>query len=112
MSKIKSSTSSTTQKKRRPALDPKAREDQLISRAYDVAEQQMLDGTVSSQVLTHFLKMGTAEAKLKLKLLEKEEALTDAKISKMKSEETSEKMYQDVLEALKLYSGKGDPDEY
>lgn len=112
MSKIKSSTSSKQDKKRRPALDPKAREDQLISLANDVAEQQMLDGTVSSQVLTHYLKLGTAKAKLELKLLEKEEALIDAKINKMESEETSDKMYQEVLEALKIYNGMGDPDEY
>lgn len=112
MSKIKSSTSSKQDKKRRPALDPKAREDQLISRAYDVAEQQMLDGTVSSQVLTHFLKMGTAKAKLELKILEKEEALITAKTTKIQSEEASEKMYQEVLEALKIYGGRGDPDEY
>lgn len=112
MSKIKVKTSSGTSKKIRPALDPKAREDQVISLAYDVAEQQMLDGTVSSQVLTHFLKLGTAKAKLELEILEREKELITAKTTKIQSEETSEKMYQEVLEALKIYNGQGDPDEY
>lgn len=112
MPKAKVETSSPQRKKRRPALDPKAREDQLISLANDVAEQQMLDGTVSSQVLTHYLKLGTAKAKLELKLLEKEEALIDAKIDKIESEKKQDEMYQEVLDALKIYNGGGDPEDY
>lgn len=110
MSQVK--TSSGTTRKRRPALDPKAREDQLISLAHDVAEQQMLDGTASSQIITHYLKLGTAKAKLELEILEMEKDHITAKTNKIQSEETSEKMYQEVLEALKIYSGRGDPDEY
>ena len=58
-------------RKIRPALSPEARENQLIDLAVNLAEQQLLDGTASSQVITHFLKLGTTRAELekeKLKL--------------------------------------------
>ena len=42
-------------KKMRPALTPEARENQLISLAVDLAEEQLRDKTASSQVITHFL---------------------------------------------------------
>ena len=45
-------------RKIRPALSPEARENQLIDLAVNLAEQQLLDGTASSQVITHFLKLG------------------------------------------------------
>ena len=42
-----------------PAKTPKGRENQLISLAVDLAEKQLQEGTASSQVITHFLKLGT-----------------------------------------------------
>ena len=53
MAKARSSASSMSEI-RRPALSPEARENQLISLAVDLAEQQLRDGTASSQVITHF----------------------------------------------------------
>ena len=41
--------------KRRAALTPEAREQQLISLAVDLAEKQLIEGTASSQVISHFL---------------------------------------------------------
>lgn len=58
MPKAKTSSSGSS-KKMRPALTPEARENQMISLAVDLAEQQLRDGTASSQVITHFLKLGT-----------------------------------------------------
>lgn len=40
----------------RPALTPEAKENQMISLAMHCAEQQMRDGTASSQVITHFFE--------------------------------------------------------
>ena len=48
----------------RPALTPEAKENQMISLAMHCAEKQMREGTASSQVITHFLKLGTEKAKL------------------------------------------------
>ncbi len=43
-----------------PATTPEEREKQVINYAYELAEKQMLAGTASSQVITHFLKRSTA----------------------------------------------------
>ena len=64
-------TSTNSVRKARPAISPEARENQLISLAVDLAERQLMDGSASSQVITHFLKLGTTRAELeKEKLME------------------------------------------
>ena len=100
---IESSTSNG--RKRRPALNPEARESQLIALAVDLAEQQLVDGTASSQVITHFLKLGTSMAKLEKEKLEKENALLRAKAEAIESQKHSEELYANALAAMKKYSG-------
>ena len=51
-------------KRIRPALTPEAREDQLIALATNLAEKQLMDGTASSQVITHYLKMGSTKERI------------------------------------------------
>ena len=70
----------------RPGLSIEAREGQLISLAYDMAEEQLRNRTASSQVLTQFLKLGTSLAELNKEKLRKENLLTEAKVAKIKSE--------------------------
>ena len=41
----------------RPALSPEARDNQMISLAVNLAEKQLMEGTASSQVITHYLKL-------------------------------------------------------
>ena len=53
MAKV-TTTTSKQRKKLRPALSPEARENQMIALAVDLAEQQLIDGTASAQVITHF----------------------------------------------------------
>ena len=55
--------SSGPSRKTRAALTPEARENQLIARAIDLAEKQLMEGTASSQVITHFLKLGPPKPK-------------------------------------------------
>ena len=56
----------------RPALTPEARENQLIYLATDLAEKQLREGTASSQVITHYLKLGSTKEKLQREKLEEE----------------------------------------
>ena len=104
-------TSASNSRKRRPALNPEARESQLISLAVDVAEQQLLDGTASSQVITHFLKLGTSIAKLEKEKLEKENALLRAKAEAIEAQKHSEELYANALAAMKRYSGHHDDED-
>ena len=107
MAKVVNST-----KKIRPALTPEARENQLISLAYDLVEQRMLDGTASSQETTHFLKMGTAKAKLEREILEKQKELITAKTESLQSAKRIESLYEDAIRAMREYNGQGEPDDY
>lgn len=99
-------------KKMRPALTPEARENQMISLAIDLAEEQLRSGTASSQVITHFLKLGTTKAELEKEKLEQENELLKAKTKALESGEEVKVLYEQALKAMKNYSGQGEPDEY
>lgn len=109
--KVKSSSGST--QKMRPALSPEAREKQMMSLAMDAAEQQLRDGTASSQVICHFLKLASSKEKLEKERLEEENKLLRAKAEAIKSAETSEELYRNAIKAFSRYSGHGSEyDEY
>lgn len=112
MKKTKTESSGAGQRDMRPPLTPEAAESQMISLAVDLARQQLMDGTASSQVITHFLKLATAKERLEREKLETENALMKAKIKTMESGQRSDAFYQEVLNAMRLYSGHGDADEY
>ena len=104
MRKVKQSESSRMM---RPALTPEARENQLVSLAVDLAEKQLRE-TASSQVITHYLKLGSTKEKIEKEILEKQKELIEAKTQNLKSIENSEKLYADALKAFRGYSGHGD----
>lgn len=108
-STIKSSNSG---QKMRSALSPENRENQLVSLATDLAEQQLRDGTASSQVITHFLKLGTTKAELEKEKLKKENAVLEAKAKAYQSGEEVKELYENAIKAMRDYGGHGDPDEY
>ena len=112
MAKVKDSNSSASSIKRRPAISIEAREGQLIDAAMSLAEKQIMEGTASSQVITHFLKLGSTREKLEHELKMKELELTQAKTEQMKSMKRSEELFEQAINAFKNYSGQGDPDEY
>lgn len=96
----------------KPALTPEAREQQMISLAYDLVEQRLRDGTASSQETTHFLKLATEKSRCQTDLLRAQAGLAVAKKEGIESDRRSEETYKEVLKALRNYSGNGDPDEY
>jgi hypothetical protein len=77
----------------------------MVSRAFDLAEEQMLNGTASSQVITHFLKLGTAREKLEQKKLEADVELSRAKIEAIESHKRVEELYVDAIKAMRSYAG-------
>lgn len=91
--------------RRRPATTPEARENQMVSAAFDLAEEQIRSGTASSQVVTHFLKLGTAREKLELRKLEADVELSRAKIEAIESHKRVEELYVDAISAMREYSG-------
>lgn len=104
MTKARSNSST---KRIRPALTPEARENQMVSLAVDLAEKQLIEGTASSQVITHYLKLGTTKHKAEMEKLERENELLEAKIECLQSAKRVEELYDDALKAMKSYSGLG-----
>lgn len=103
----------TTTRKIRPALTPEARENQMISLAVDLAEKQLIEGTASSQVITHYLKLGSTKERIEKEILEKQKELISAKTEAMKSEKRVEELYENAINAMKKYSGHfSDSDGY
>lgn len=111
MSKRKASLSSDAKTKNRRALSPEARENQLVSLAVDLAEKQMMEGTASAQVITHYLKLGSSKERIEREILEKQKDLIEAKTAAMKSAQRIEELYTNALAAMRNYSGQGNDDE-
>ena len=112
MAKAKGSQSSGNVRQIRPALTPEARQNQLIALATDLVEKRLIEGTASSQATTHFLKLATQEAKLKVKILEKQEELISAKTESIKSSQRTEELYRDAIIAMRKYSGGGTDEDF
>lgn len=111
MAKVKISSASTPPKKIRPALTPESRENQMISLATDLAEKQLLDGTASSAVITHYLKLGTVQAKLEMKRIEQEIELQKAKTKALGNADELKELTAAALKAMRRYTGNGVEDE-
>lgn len=97
--------------KRPPAKTPEAQEKRMIALANDLAEQQLLDGTASSQIITHFLKVGSTKEAIEKEILEKQKDLITAKTEQLKSHKKLEALFTDALEAMREYSGAGHNDK-
>ena len=90
-------------RRQRPGKSVEARENQLISLAVDLAEKQLREGTASSQVITHFLKLGSTKEKLELEKLKKENELLVAKTESLQSAKRVEELYAKAMDAFKGY---------
>ena len=96
--------------RRRRATTPEGRENELVSDALDLAERQIRDGTASSQVITHFLKLGSTRERLEQQRLEHENELLRVKKEAMESAQRQEELYKEALSAMRSYSGHIEPD--
>lgn len=96
---------------RPPATTPESRENQLVAMAVDLAEKQLQEGTASSQVISHFLKLGSTRERLEQERLEQENMLLRAKIEAMASAKRVEELYETALNAMRTYAGQDTQDE-
>ena len=102
------SVNRNSRRPRRPATTPDGRENQLISLASDLAEKQLVDGTASSQVLTHFLKLASSRERLEQERLQNENLLLSAKVDQIRSGQKIEELYGLALNAMREYTGSTD----
>ncbi len=110
MSTRKKTVEQTTRRRRPPAATPEGRENQLIALAVDLAEKQLLEGTASSQVISHYLKLGSTKERIEKEILLHQKELIKAKTESIKSAKRVEELYSNALNAMRTYSGRGGDD--
>ena len=103
--KITEEVEEAPKKRTRRATTPEARERQLVAKAVDLAEKQIENGTASSQVISHYLKLGSTREQLEQERLRRENELLKAKKEQMESQKRSEELFSKAVEALRAYSG-------
>ena len=107
--KVKHTNSKLSKK---PAATPEARENQLIAAAVNLAEKQILEGTASSQVITHFLKLGSSKERIEKEKIQKQVDLLEAKTEYIQSTKRMEELYEEAIRSMRVYSGNGAPEDY
>lgn len=96
----------------RPATTPEGRENQLIAMAASLAARQLEDGSASSQVITHFLKLGSTREVLEQERLRHENELLQVKRESIESSQRTEERYKKAINAFRSYQGQpSDEDE-
>ena len=73
----------------------------------DLAEEQIMNGTASPSVITHFLKLGSTREAMEKNKLGQEIDLVRAKTESLKSSKDIEQLYAAAIEAMRVYSGGG-----
>lgn len=92
--------------KRPPARTPEGREAKITSAILDLVEEQIQDKTVSSQVMTHFLKLSTEREKLEREKLRLEAEVLKKRAENIESAARMEVLYEEAINALKTYQGR------
>lgn len=87
-----------------PPIDDAAMENKLIALAMRQAQKQLEEGTASSQVITHFLRLASNRAQVELEQLKLQNQLYEEKIASEQSGQLLTEKVAEVLEAIKSYS--------
>jgi dsDNA-specific endonuclease/ATPase MutS2 len=100
--------SEPTKPKRRqaPGKTIEARENQIISMAYDEAERRIRNHTATAAEVVHFLKLGSTQAMLEKAKLEKENKLLEAKTDSLQTQKRIEALYEEAMKSFRTYSGQ------
>ena len=96
---------------RRRATTPEGRENQLVSLAVDLAEQQLRAGTASAQVISHYLKLGSTREQLEQERLRHENELLQAKAGALAATSRIEELIANAITAMRSYTGQEVPQD-
>lgn len=92
--------------RRPPATTPEGREQQMIGYAFDLAEKQLLDGSASAQVITHFLKFGSSRNNLEEEKLRNENLLLQTRVEQISATAQNSELYAEAINMMKIYTGE------
>lgn len=95
----------------RPTLTTEAQESRMISLAIDLAEKKLRDGTASSQLITHYLKMASPKERTEREILEAQKKLIIAKTESLESQKRNDELYDKAIAAMRKYRGAEEPED-
>lgn len=98
--------SNKPKRRRKPAQTVEDRENELVKSATDLAAKQLLEGTASPSVITHFLRLGSVREQLERRKLLKENEMMDVKMAAIEASERREQEYAEAINALRRYKGE------
>lgn len=90
-----------------PMLTDEGLENFMISTAFQAAYKRMMNGTASSQEITHFLKLGSSKNKKEMQILENQKDLLTAKTKAINDSEDFTKIAKEAMQAMSEYQGRG-----
>lgn len=105
------SKDNSRQQRSRPVITPEAREQRMVDLAMDLAEEQLRNGTATSQVITHYLKLGSSKERLEQQILAEQKEYLEAKTQAIYAAKQVEELYKDALNAMREYSGNKTADD-
>lgn len=88
-----------------PVFTTEARENQIISLAYDLVEQRIRNGTATSQETCYFLRLGSTKEREERRMMEEKIKLLTAKTEALQSTKRIEELYGEAINAMRVYSG-------
>ena len=89
----------------RPDFTAAARERRLVGLAYDEAERRLKEGTASSEMICHFLRVGSSKEYLDQQMMAGKIELQAAKTEMFKAQQQTEQRIAEAIAALKSYQG-------
>lgn len=81
----------------------------MIDLADKLAERQLLDGSASAQVITHYLKLGSSRERLEQEKIGLEKNLLQAKADAIAGQQRQEEMFKEAILAMRAYQGEPSP---
>ena len=97
--------------RQRLATNPHDREQQMIALADAAAEKQIREGTASSQLLTHYLKLGSSREAVEQEKIRKENLRLEAQIAQINQQVSTEELMSKVLSHITVYMGVDEDDD-
>lgn len=88
-----------------PAFSPRERENQVIAKAYDLAEKRIMEGIASPSEIVFFLKLGSSSERLEQELHKTQHELLTAKTEAIRDAKDMKEMYAEAIKAFTDYKG-------
>ena len=88
-----------------PARTEEEEEKRAGGYAMDLAIKQLREGTASSQIIVHFLKINSQKEQAELEKTRREIELLKAKKKAIESAEEQDRRYEEVIKAISSYAG-------